>query len=96
MKALARTTVASGIDYFNVGTGNGYSVLDIIKAFEEASGNKVKYEFADRRPGDIAECYADPAKAYELLGWRAEYDIKRMCIDAARWQKNNPDGYIEE
>ena len=96
LKALARTAKCCGIDYFNIGTGNGYSVLDIVKAFEEASGNKVKYEIAPRRPGDIAECYADPKKAYEVLGWRAEYDIKRMCVDAARWQKNNPDGYPEE
>ena len=96
LKALIRTTVSKGIDYFNVGTGNGYSVLDVVKAFEKASGNSVKYEIAPRRAGDIAECYADPTKAYELLGWRAEYGIERMCIDAARWQKNNPDGYPAE
>ena len=93
LKALERTKAVTGIEYFNIGTGNGYSVLQTIKAFEKASGCTVKYEFAPRRPGDVAECYADPTKAYEVLGWKAEYGIERMCVDAARWQKNNPDGY---
>lgn len=93
LKALERTTKVKGIEYFNVGTGNGYSVLQIVKAFEKASGLPVKYEIAPRRPGDIAECYADPKKAYEILGWKAQYGIEKMCEDAARWQKKNPDGY---
>lgn len=93
LKALDFTEDRTGIDYFNIGTGNGYSVLEIINAFGEAWGTPVKYKIADRRPGDIAECYADPTKAFEVLGWRAERDIKRMCEDSARWQRNNPTGY---
>ena len=93
LKAIEYTHRMTGIDYINVGTGNGYSVLDMVKAFGEAWGSPVKYKIAPRRPGDVAECYADPTKAYEVLGWRAERDLKRMCEDAARWQRNNPDGY---
>jgi len=93
LKALERTKAVTGIEYFNIGTGNGYSVLQTVKAFEKASGCTVKYEFAPRRPGDVAECYADPTKAYEVRGWKAQYGIEKMCEDAARWQKNNPDGY---
>ncbi len=96
LKALERTTKVKGIEYFNIGTGNGYSVLQVVNAFEKASGLPVKYEIAPRRPGDIAECYADPTKAYELLGWRAQYGIEKMCEDATRWQKNNPDGYPDQ
>ncbi|WP_456452359.1 UDP-glucose 4-epimerase GalE [Hydrogenimonas sp.] len=77
----------------NLGTGNGYSVLDVVKAFEAASGQKVPYEIVDRRPGDIAACYADPTKAKKLLGWEAKYDMRRMCEDAWRWQSMNPKGY---
>ncbi|NPA29436.1 MAG: UDP-glucose 4-epimerase GalE [Epsilonproteobacteria bacterium] len=77
----------------NLGTGNGYSVLEVVKAFEEASGRPVPYRIVDRRPGDVAACYADPAKAKELLGWEARYDMRRMCEDAWRWQSNNPQGY---
>lgn len=93
LKALAYTAKVQGIDYFNVGTGNGYSVLEIVTAFEKASGLPVKYVIAPRRPGDIAECYANPAKAENILGWHAERDLTRMCEDAARWQKMNPNGY---
>ncbi len=93
LKAIEYTGRMKGIDYINVGTGNGYSVLQIVKAFGEVWGSQVKYRFAERRPGDIAECYADPSKAYNVLGWKAERDLKRMCEDSARWQKNNPDGY---
>lgn len=96
LKALAFTEGFTGIDYFNIGTGNGYSVLEIVKAFEKASGLPVKYEIAERRPGDIGACYANPEKAATVLGWRAEYGIERMCADAARWQKQNPDGYPAE
>lgn len=77
----------------NLGTGVGYSVLEVIKAFEKASGRTVKYKFGPRRDGDIATCFADPTSAYSLLGWRAEHDIDRMCEDHWRWQKNNPSGF---
>ncbi len=77
----------------NLGTGNGYSVLEMVKAFEKASGRPVPYEIVDRRPGDVASCYADPAKAYELLGWKAERGLEEMCEDAWRWQSQNPNGY---
>ena len=96
LKALDYTKKYNGIDYINVGTGNGYSVLEIVKAFGDVWGSPVKYKIAPRRPGDIAECYADPAKAYEVLGWRAERDLKKMCEDSARWQKMNPDGYPDD
>ena len=86
----------TGIDYVNVGTGNGYSVLQMVKAFGEAWGSPVKYKISPRRPGDIAECYADPKKAKEVLGWSAERDLKKMCEDAARWQRMNPDGYPDD
>ena len=86
----------TGIDYINVGTGNGYSVLEMVKAFGDVWGEPIKYKIADRRPGDIAECYADPTKAREVLGWTAEYDLRRMCEDSARWQRNNPDGYPDD
>ena len=92
LKALSRTEKVQGIEYFNIGTGVGYSVLQIVAAFEKAYGSEVKYVIAERRPGDIAECYADPAKAAEVLGWRAERDLAKMCEDSARWQKMNPDG----
>ena len=82
-----------GIDYFNIGTGNGYSVLQIVSAYEKATGKKVNYKIAPRRPGDIDECYADPTKAREVLGWTAKRGIDEMCIDLARWQEKNPDGY---
>lgn len=95
LKALEYTDKLNGIDYINVGTGNGYSVLDIVKAFSQAWGSPIKYKITDRRPGDIAECYADPTKAYEILGWRAERDLRKMCEDSANWQRNNPDGYID-
>lgn len=93
LKALKYTEKLKGIDYINVGTGNGYSVLDIVKAFGDVWGEPIKYKITDRRPGDIAECYADPTKAYELLGWKAERDLRKMCEDSARWQRSNPDGY---
>ncbi len=96
LKAIDYTAKTSGIDYFNVGTGNGYSVLEMVKAFGEVWGSPVNYKIAPRRPGDIAECYADPKKAYEILGWSAERDLKKMCEDSARWQKQNPDGYPDD
>ena len=93
LKALDYTAKMKGIDYFNIGTGNGYSVLEMVKAFSEAWGSDVKYKIVERRPGDIAECYADSTKAKEILGWEAERDLKVMCEDSARWQRMNPDGY---
>ena len=93
LKAIDYTANMQGIDYINVGTGNGYSVLEMVKAFSEVWGSPVNYKIVDRRPGDVAECYADPTKAYEVLGWRAERDLHKMCEDSARWQKMNPDGY---
>jgi UDP-glucose 4-epimerase len=93
LKALDYTASVKGIDYFNIGTGNGYSVMEMIKAFGEAWGSPVKYKIANRRPGDVAKCYADSSKAKELLGWEAERDLKKMCDDSARWQRMNPDGY---
>ncbi len=77
----------------NLGTGHGYSVLDMVRAFEKASGRPVPYEFAPRRTGDVATCYADPTLARELLGWEAQRGIDEMCVDAWRWQSQNPDGY---
>lgn len=79
----------------NLGTGQGYSVLDMVQAFEKASDCPVPYRITWRRPGDIASCYADPALAYELMGWRAERDLETMCRDAWRWQSMNPNGYVE-
>ena len=93
LKALDRAERVTGVEYFNIGTGNGYSVLDIVKAYEKATGVKIPYVIAPRRPGDIDECYADPTKAYELLGWKARYNIEDMCRDANNWQVKNPDGY---
>ena len=93
LKAVEYTEKLQGIDYINIGTGKGYSVLDIVKAFGDVWGEPIKYRIAARRPGDIAECYADPTKAYEVLGWKAERDLLKMCEDSARWQRNNPDGY---
>lgn len=78
----------------NLGTGVGYSVLDVVKAFEAASGQSVPNRFGPRRPGDIAACYADPQLAMKLLGWKAERDLASMCQDHWRWQKNNPQGYV--
>jgi UDP-glucose 4-epimerase len=77
----------------NLGTGQGYSVLDVVRSFEKASGRKVPYEIAARRPGDIAQCFANPAAAERLLGWRAQYGIERMCVDHWRWQERNPNGF---
>jgi len=77
----------------NLGTGTGYSVLDMVRAFSAASGRPIAYQFSPRRAGDVAACYADPALAQQRLGWRAERDLATMCADAWRWQSNNPNGY---
>ena len=85
----------TGTEIINLGTGHGYSVLDIVKAFEKVNGVKVPYRIEERRPGDIAECWADPRKARELLGWTAEKNLEDMCRDAWRWQTQNPNGYAD-
>ncbi|NCV59415.1 MAG: UDP-glucose 4-epimerase, partial [Betaproteobacteria bacterium] len=80
-------------EVINLGTGKGHSVLDLVNAFTKASGQSIPYRFVERRPGDIAVCYADAGKALSLLGWKAGYDLDTMCADAWRWQSTNPDGY---
>jgi len=91
--AHKRMEKVTGVEYYNIGTGIGYSVLDIVHAYEKATGKKINYKFGPRRPGDIAECYADPTKSREILGWSAKYSIDDMCRDANRWQTQNPNGY---
>ena len=93
VKALEKIREKCGLAVYNLGTGTGYSVLDIVKNFEEVTGINIPYEFKPRRPGDIATCYCDPSKAEKELGWKAEYTLKDMCLDSWNWQKNNPDGY---
>jgi len=93
VSALARIREDCGVEIYNLGTGKGYSVLDIVHAFEEATGVQVPYEIGPRRPGDIAVCYSDPSKANRVLGWNAELDLVDMCRDSWRWQKQNPNGY---
>ena len=93
VKALKKIKENAGLCIYNLGTGHGYSVLDIVKNFEEANGIKIPYSIKPRRPGDIATCYCDPGKAERELGWKAQYGIKEMCADSWRWQKNNPNGY---
>jgi UDP-glucose 4-epimerase len=93
LKALEWTMNNDGAEAFNFGTGRGCSVLDMITNFERATGVPVPYQFAPRRPGDVTICYADPAKAMRLLGWKAEHSLQDMCRDAWRWQNGNPDGY---
>jgi UDP-glucose 4-epimerase len=93
LKALDALQKQVGVLTVNLGTGRGYSVLEMVKAFEKASGRAVKYQIVERRPGDVAQCYADRAYALKILGWKAEFDIERMCEDAWRWQSQNPEGY---
>lgn len=96
VKALEKVGAErGGVWIYNLGTGVGYSVLDVINAFEEANGLKINYVFKDRRAGDVPACYADPAKAEKELGWKAKRGIKEMCQDSWRWQKGNPGGYEE-
>ena len=96
---LARGHVAAlgydkdGVGIFNLGTGAGYSVLDMVNAFSGVNNVPVPYRIVERRPGDIATCYSDPSKAYEELGWKAERGIEEMCEDSWRWQSTNPAGY---
>ena len=93
IKALEKLSSNPGLVTYNLGTGKGYSVLEIIHSFEKACGKKIPYNITDRRPGDIDMCYADPGKAKEELGWVAKRDIDKMCEDAWRWQVNNPKGF---
>ncbi len=93
--ALARVLTRQGAFTVNLGTGRGHSVLEIARAFEAASGRQVPYRIVGRRPGDIAQCYADPSSALQLLGWQAELGLEAMCADAWRWQSDNPRGYGE-
>lgn len=87
--------IHDGVLVYNLGTGIGYSVLDIVKGFEKAVGRPIPYVIKERRPGDIATCYADPSLAEKELGWKAVRDLNKMCEDSWRWQKNNPQGYIK-
>lgn len=93
LKALEKIVNTKGAEAYNLGTGCGYSVLEVVKAFEKASDKTIPYAIVDRRPGDIAECYANPDKAKEELGWSAEKGIEEMCRDSWRWQSNNLNGY---
>jgi len=93
LKALEYLEKNKGVLTVNLGTGNGYSVLDVVKAFEKASGKKVPYEIVGRRAGDVAKCYADPSYAKKVLNWSAKKDLEQMCIDTWRWQSQNPNGY---
>ena len=93
--AIKKIEENPGLAIYNLGTGHGYSVLDIVKNFEAANDIKIPYVIKPRRPGDIAQCYCDPGKAKEELGWTAKYGIREMCADSWRWQKNNPNGYEE-
>lgn len=93
LKALQRIEQHAGVSIYNLGTGHGYSVLDMVKAFEQASGQAVLFNISPRRAGDIAECWADPAKALAELGWKAERGLEQMMVDAWRWQSQNPEGF---
>ncbi|MCP4128319.1 MAG: UDP-glucose 4-epimerase GalE [Gammaproteobacteria bacterium] len=93
LMALDNMIDGSGVNVFNLGTGCGYSVLEMVAAFEKAADTKVPYQIVDRRCGDIAACYADPSLAESVLGWKAELGLEEMCADTWRWQKNNPDGF---
>ncbi|MEF9941445.1 MAG: UDP-glucose 4-epimerase GalE [Lachnospiraceae bacterium] len=95
VKAIKKIEEGCGVKVYNLGTGNGYSVLDMVKAFEKACGKSLKYEIKPRRGGDIATCYADPAKAKAELGWQAKRGLEEMCEDSWRWQSGNPEGYQE-
>lgn len=94
--ALEKLEEQPGVVTYNLGTGQGYSVLDMVRAFEKVTGKKVAYRIAPRRSGDIAQCYADPSLAEKELGWRAQHGIEEMCMDTWRWQSNNPNGYSHD
>lgn len=92
LKAVDKVRSSTGVEAYNLGTGTGYSVLDVVDAFEKVNGVKVNHKIAPRRPGDIAACYADPTKAKEMLGWEAQYGIEEMCRDSWNFVKSNPNG----
>ncbi|MGX9416590.1 UDP-glucose 4-epimerase GalE [Vibrio sp. WJH972] len=94
--ALNRVGLKPGLHVYNLGTGNGYSVLEMVEAFAKASNKPIPYQLVERRPGDIAECWADPEKAQRELGWKAKRSLEEMTQDTWRWQSNNPNGYPEE
>ena len=93
MQALIKLENNTGVFTYNIGSGRGHSVLDMIKSFEKASGRKIAFELAERRPGDVDMCYADSSLAEKELDWKAECSIDKMCADEWRWQKLNPNGY---
>ena len=95
VKAVEKLADNEGVSIYNLGTGNGYSVLQVVHAFEKACGHEINYAIKPRRPGDIAMCYCDPAKAKKELGWEAQYGIEDMCADSWRWQSQNPNGYAD-
>ena len=95
VKAIQKLADREGVSIYNLGTGKGYSVLDVIHAFEKACGHELPYEIQGRRPGDIAVCYAKCDKAKEELGWEAQYGIEEMCADSWNWQSKNPNGYAD-
>lgn len=95
LKALNRVLETEEIEAYNLGTGVGYSVLDVVNNFEKATGQKVPYEIVDRRPGDIGTCFADASKAAKELDWKAEFTLEEMCRDSWKWQENNPNGYTD-
>jgi UDP-glucose 4-epimerase len=93
LKSLEKVMSTKGVEAYNLGTGTGYSVLEMVSAFEQASGMNVPFRIVDRRPGDVGVCYADPSKARNELGWTAKRGIEEMCRDSWRWQEKNPNGY---
>lgn len=93
VKALKAIREKCGVAVYNLGTGTGYSVLDVVKTFEKASGVKIPYRIVERRPGDIAQCYSSPLKAERELGWKAKYNLYDMCLSSWNWQRKNPEGY---
>lgn len=96
VKALEKISTSTGVQTYNLGTGKGYSVLDLVKAFEKASWIEIPYKIMPRRSGDIATCYADTTKAKNELGWVAEKGMEEMCSDSWKWQKNNPNGFVAQ
>lgn len=96
LKALGAMQNLQGLLTVNLGTGQGYSVLEMIKTFEAVSGKTIPYDIVDRRPGDVASCYADPSLAEQLLGWKAQHTLEEMCSSSWKWQSNNPNGYTDE
>ena len=95
VKAIEKLAANDGVSIYNLGTGHGYSVLQVVAAFEKACGHKIKYEIKPRRDGDIAQCYCDPSRAERELGWKAEYGIEELCADSWNWQTKNPNGYAD-